>query len=103
MSWARVRRRTSLVVRYKLSSSSNCAWLSGASSRGFIIGTSCRQYIPKLFTCLYLGILAAELIGITSWFQAPPLKDDPHWPVYLFAHSREIWRLGLWVMGVAFF
>jgi exosortase E/protease (VPEID-CTERM system) len=46
-----------------------------------------------------VGILAIELIGITYWFQAPILRDDPRWSAYLFSHSREIWRIGLWMSG----
>jgi hypothetical protein len=48
---------------------------------------------------LLLGILASELIGITYLFEAPAVRDDPRWSAYLFTHSKELWRIGLWVIG----
>jgi len=55
---------------------------------------------------LLLGLLAAELLGLTTRYEVPPLlrahqgHENAAW---LLHHSKEIWQLGLWIVASCFF
>ena len=53
---------------------------------------------------LLLAILALELVVITARYEAPPLftpllANDTSWLKWLFHFSKEIWSIGLWIIG----
>jgi exosortase E/protease (VPEID-CTERM system) len=48
-----------------------------------------------------LMILTIEFIGITAWFEVPVVENNAHWPAWLFANSREIWKIGVWSAGTS--
>lgn len=50
-----------------------------------------------------LAILAIELIGTTSVFEASLVENNDSWLVWLFANSKEIWHIGIWSAGAIFF
>ncbi len=47
-----------------------------------------------------LVILVIELIGITYQFESPTVADDASWTAWLFANSREIWRISIGFISV---
>ena len=47
-----------------------------------------------------LVIVAVELMGVTFWFESPTIADDASGATWLFANSREIWRIGIGFISV---
>lgn len=47
-----------------------------------------------------LVIVAAEFMGVTFWFESPTVADDASGTAWLFANSREIWRIGIGFISV---
>lgn len=47
-----------------------------------------------------LVIVAAELMGATFWFESPTVADDASGAAWLFANSREIWRISIGFISV---
>ena len=53
---------------------------------------------------LLLTLLLFELIVITARYEVPPLfltdlAEDVRWSAWLFHFSKEIWPVGLWIIG----